>query len=94
MAKITIMIDGDKVTINQSTAPTKVEPITKRYFIVMAHYDEASWVDLVTENYTEAINMLTFLRQSCTDNNYSYNIQMQEDGKIIPCNGTDWDIDK
>lgn len=94
MVQITIQIDGDKVAINQSAAPTKAETITKRYFIVMAHYDEASWVDLVTENYTEAINMLTFLRQSCTDNNYSYNIQMQEDGKIIPCNGTDWDIDK
>ena len=93
MVQITIKIDGDNVAINQSATPTKVEN-TKRYFIVMAHYDEASWVDLVTENYTEAINMLTFLRQSCTDNNYSYNIQMQEDGKIIPCNGTDWDIDK
>lgn len=93
MVQITIKIDGNKFAINQSDAPTKVEPITKRYFIVMAHYDEASWVELVTENYIEAINMLTFLRQSCTDN-YSYNIQMQEDGKIIPCNGTDFDIDK
>lgn len=94
MVQITIQINGDKVAINQSAAPTKVEPITKRYFIVMAHYNEASGVELVTENYTEAINRLIFLRQSCTDNNYSYNIQMQEDGKIIPCNGTDWDIDK
>lgn len=94
MVQITIQIDSDKVAINKSAAPTKVEPITKRYFIVMAHYDKASWVDLVTENYTEAINMLTFLRQSCTDDNYSYNIQMQEDGKIIPCNGSDWDIDQ
>ena len=92
MIQITIKIDGDKVAINQSAAPSKVEPITKRYFIVVAHYDEASWVELVTENYIEAVNNIEFLR--CTNDDHSYNLLMQEDGKIIPCNGTDWDIDK
>lgn len=43
MVQITIQIDGDKVTINQSAAPTKVETSKpKRYFIVMGHYDEES----------------------------------------------------
>lgn len=52
MVQITIQIDGDKVAINQSAAPTKVEnPATKRYFIVIARCDNLSWIELVTENY-------------------------------------------
>ena len=94
MVKITITIDGDNVTVNQSAAPTKVENTTKRYFIVMAHYGDASWVDLITENYIEAINVLKCLRYSSTDDNYSYSLHMQENGQVMPCNGTDWDIDK
>ena len=35
MAKITIMINGDNVTINQSVAPTKVEQNNKKFFIIM-----------------------------------------------------------
>ena len=54
MVQITIQIDGDKVAINQSAAPTKVEnSATKRYFIVIAHCDKLSWVELVTENSME-----------------------------------------
>lgn len=95
MVQITIQIDGDKVTINQSATPTKVEtPRPKRYFIVMGHFDESSWVNLVTENYIEAANTLRDLRYSCEDDNCSYNLLIQECGKIIPCNGSDWDIDK
>ena len=95
MVQITIQIDGDKVTINQSAAPTKVETsATKRYFIVMGHFDELSWVELVTENYIEAANMLRDLRYSCEDDNCSYSLLIQECGKIMPCNGTDWDIDR
>ena len=95
MVQITIQIDGDKVTVNQSATPTKVEAhATKRYFIVMGHYDESSWVKLVTEDYTEAVNMLKDLRYSCKDSNYSYSLSMQEDRRVIPCNGTDWDIDR
>lgn len=94
MVKITITIDGDNVTVNQSAAPTKVENTTKRYFIVMGHYNESSFAELVTENYIEAVNKLKTLRYSCTDDNYSYSLHMQENGQVIPCNGTDFDIDK
>ena len=94
MAKITITIDGDNVTVNQSATPTKVETsITKRYFIVIGHYGDSSWVELVTEDYIDAVNRLKDLRQSCKDNNYSYTLSMQEDRKVIPCNDTAWDID-
>ena len=95
MVQITIQIDGDKVTVNQSAAPTKVETsASKRYFIVMGHFDEHSWVELVTEDYIKAVNMLKDLRYACNDDDYSYNLYMQENGQIIPCNGTDWDIDR
>ena len=95
MVQITIQIDGDKVTVNQSAAPTKVETsASKRYFIVMGHYDEDSWVNLVTENQIEAANMLRDLRYSCEVDNCFYSLLMQENGQIIPCNGTDWDIDR
>ena len=95
MVQITLQIDGDKVTVNQSAAPTKVETSkSKRYFIVMGHFEENSWVELVSEDYIEAANMLKDLRYSCEDDNCSYNLLMQECGKIILCNDTDWDIDR
>ena len=95
MVQITIQIDGDKVTVNQSAAPTKVETSnSKRYFIVMQDFDEMSWVELVTENYIEAANKLKDLRCSC-DDDYIYKLYMQDEkGNILPCNGTDWDIDR
>ena len=94
MVQITIQIDSDKVTVNQSATPTKVETsATKRYFIVMGHYDEASGVKLVTEDYIEAINKLKELRHSCKSY-YSYSLSIQENRKIMPCKGTDWDIDR
>ena len=90
MVQVTIQIDCDKVAINQSAAPTKVETsISKRYFIVMGHYYENSCVNLVTENYIEAANMLRDLRYSYEDDNCSYSLLMQENGQIIPCNGND-----
>ena len=95
MVQITIQIDGDKVAVNQSAAPTKVETSkSKRYFIVMGHFEENSWVELITEDYIEAVNMLKDLRYTCNDDAYSYNLYMQEYGKVMPCNDTDWDIDK
>ena len=94
MARIIITIDGDNVTINQSVAPTKVEiSTTKRYFIVIGHYGDSSWVELVTEDYSDAVNRLKDLRLSCKDNHYSYTLSMQEDRKVISCDGTNWDID-
>ena len=94
MVQITIQIDGDKVTVNQSAAPTKVETSnSKRYFIVMRDFDEMSWVELVTENYIEAANKLKDLRYSC-DDGYSYRLMIQENGKITSCKNTNWDIDR
>lgn len=60
----------------------------------MGYYDEESWVNLVTENYIEAANTLRDLRYSYEDDNCSHSLLMQECGKIIPCNGSDWDIDR
>ena len=93
MAKITITIDGDNVTINQSAAPTKVEKENKKFFIIIRKdkYDEASWVEFVTDDYITAANK--FRCVSC-DDEYIYKLLMQENDTIIPCNGTDWDIDK
>ena len=52
MAKITIMIDGDNVTINQSTTPTKVEKNNKKFFIIMREdkFYETSWIEFVTDD--------------------------------------------
>ena len=93
MAKITIVIDGENVTVNQSAAPTKVEiSTTKRYFIVIGCDDENSWIELVTEDYIKAANKVRCV--SC-DDDYIYKLYMQnEKGNILPCNGTDWDIDR
>ena len=93
MAKITITIDGDNVTINQSATPTKVENTIKRYFIVTGHY-ENSWVELVTEDYTKAINKISELERHWKVRGLNFKLLMQENDTIIPCNGTDWDIDK
>ena len=38
--------------------------------------------------------MLRDLRYSYEDDNCSYSLLMQENGQIIPCNGTNWDIDR
>ena len=96
MAKIIITIDGDNVTVNQSAAPTKMEKENKNFFIIMCYcnYDERSWVEFVSDNYITAANKLKCLR--CNDNNdYSYKLLIQgENETIIPCNGTDWDIDR
>lgn len=72
----------------------KVEtPATKKYFIIMSHFNESSWVELVTEDYNDAINKLKELRHSCKDY-YSYSLCVQEHRKAMPCKDTDWDIDR
>lgn len=96
MAKITITIDGDNITINQSDAPTKVEKENKKFFIIMCNcnFDEQSWVSFVSDNYITAIDKLKCLRSS-DNNDYSYRLLIQDENEtIIPCNGTDWDIDR
>lgn len=94
MVKITITIDGDNVTINQSDAPTKVENTTKRYFIIIGHDNIDSWVELVTEDYIEAINVVLDQRKYWEEQGITFSLLMQENGTIIPCNGTDFDIDR
>ena len=94
MAKITITIDGDNVTVNQSAAPTKVEQENKKFFIIIRDqkYGEDSWVEFVSDDYITAVNKLKCLRSS--DNNYFYRLLMQDENEtIIPCNDTAWDID-
>lgn len=94
MAKITITIDGDDVTINQSATPTKVEKENKNFFIIIRKdkYDEASWVEFVTDDYITATNKF---RCVSYDDEYIYKLYMQDENEnIIPCNGTAWDIDK
>ena len=96
MTKITITIDGDSVTINQSTAPTKVEQKNKKFFIIMGNrnFNEHSWVEFVSGNYIAAANKLKYLRSS-DNNNCSYELLIQDENEtIMPCNGTDWDIDR
>ena len=95
MVKITITIDGDNVTVNQSAAPTKVEQDNKKFFIIMRDqkYDENSWVEFVSDNYITAVNKLRCLRSS-DNNDYYYKLFMQDENEtIIPCNDTAWDID-
>ena len=95
MAKITITIDGDNVTVNQSAVPTKVERKNKKFFIIVSYsnFDERSWVEFVSDNYISATNKLKDLRS--TDNNsYSFRLLIQDENEtIISCNGTAWDID-
>ena len=95
MAKITITIDGDNVTVNQSAAPTKVEQENKKFFIIMSYcnFDEKSCVEFVSDNYITAVNKLKCLR-STDDNSYSFRLLMQDENEaIILCNDTAWDID-
>ena len=89
MTKITIEIDGDKVTVNQSVTPTKVEKKDKKFFIIIRKdkYDEASWVVFVTDDYITAVNKLKCYNY---DTEYIYKLYIQSENEIIlPCNGTD-----
>ena len=95
MAKITITIDGDNVTINQSATPTKVEQENKKFFIIMrdCNFDERSYVEFVSDNYITAVNKLRCLISSDNED-YYYKLLMQDENEsIIPCNDTAWDID-
>ena len=86
------MINGDNVTINQSVAPTKVEQDNKKFFIIMREekYDGTSWVEFVSDDYSKILTKL----YNCKDNEYNYKVLLQDEkGNILPCNGTDWDID-
>ena len=77
MAKITIMINGDNVTINQSVAPTKVEQNNKKFFIIMREekYDRTSWVEFVSDDYSKILTKL----YNCKDNEYDYKVLLQDE---------------
>ena len=95
MAKITITIDGDNITVNQNATPTKVEKENKKFFIIMREekYGENSWVTFVSDNYIAVANKVRCLNYDDNDD-YIYKLYLQdEDGTIMPCNDTAWDID-
>ena len=77
MAKITITIDGDNVTVNQSATPTKVEQDNKKFFIITRDekYGENSWVEFVSDNYSKILTKL----YNCKDNKYNYKVLLQDE---------------
>ena len=92
MAKITITINGDNVTINQSVAPTKGEQKNKKFFIIMREekYDRTSWVEFVSDNYSKILTKL----YNCKDNEYNYKVLLQDEkGNIKPLMTLFGDID-
>ena len=91
MAKITITIDGDNVTVNQSTAPTKVERKNKKFFIVVSYnnFDKRSLVEFVSDDYISASDKLKSLKSN-NNNDYYYKLLMQDEAGIIKLfNGID-----
>ena len=92
MAKITIMINGDNVTINQNIAPTKVEQKNKKFFIIMREekYDGTSWIEFVSDDYSKILTKL----YNCKDNEYNYKVLLQDEkGNIKPLMTLFGDID-
>ena len=92
MAKITIVIDGDNVTINQNIAPTKVEQKNKKFFIIMREekYNGTSWVEFVSDDYNKILTKL----YNCKDNEYNYKVLLQDErGNIKPLMTLFGDID-
>ena len=77
MAKITITINGDNVTINQNIAPTKVEQKNKKFFIIMREekYDGTSWIEFVSDDYSKILTKL----YNCKDNEYDYKVLLQDE---------------
>lgn len=83
MAKITITINGNNITVNQSAALTKVEQKNKKFFIIMREekYDETSWVEFVSDDYSKILTKL----YNCNNNEYDYKVLLQDEkGNIKP----------
>ena len=92
MAKITIVIDGDNIIVNQSAAPTKVEQDNKKFFIIMREekYNNISWVEFVSDDYSKILTKL----YNCKDNEYNYKVLLQDErGNIKPLMTLFGDID-
>ena len=78
----------------QNTTSINTEQKNKEFFIVIRKdkYDEASWVEFVTDDYIAAVNKF---KDMCCDNEYIYRLYKQdENGNILSCHGSDYDIDK
>ena len=88
MVQITIQIDGDKVIVNQSDDPTKVEQKNKKFFIIIGNKDEKSWIEFVSDDYITAINRLKNLEmyRESSEPHYTFFIQ-DENENIKCCNG-------
>ena len=83
MAKITITINGDNVTINQNIAPTKGEQKNKKFFIIIREekYNNISWVEFISDDYSKILTKL----YNCKDNEYNYKVLLQDErGNIKP----------
>ena len=92
MVKITITIDGDNVTVNQSATPTKVEQDNKKFFILIREekYNNISWVEFVSDDYSKILTKL----YNCKDNKYNYKVLLQDEkGNIKPLMTLFGDID-
>ena len=92
MAKITIVIDGDNIIVNQSVAPTKVEQDNKKFFILIREekYNNISWVEFVSDDYSKILTKL----YNCKDNEYNYKVLLQDErGNIKPLMTLFGDID-
>ena len=77
MAKITIVIDGNNIIVNQSVAPTKVEQDNKKFFILIREekYNNISWVEFVSDDYSKILTKL----YNCKDNKYNYKVLLQDE---------------
>ena len=96
MVQITIQIDSDNVAINQSAAPTKVEQDNKKFFIIMreSEYHETYGIEFVNDDYIKVANHLRCCNK-WNNEDFIYKLYIQnENGTIMPCNGTEWDIDR
>ena len=92
MAKITITIDTDNVTVDSSVITTKVEQKNKKFFILIREekYNNISWVEFVSDDYSKILTKL----YNCKDNEYNYKVLLQDErGNIKPLMTLFGDID-
>ena len=84
MVKITIIIDSNNITVDQSSTPTKTDN-NKNFFIITRNnkYDEGSRVEFVTDDYSTAVNKLNNLITNKTDLSYTYAFCIQDENGVI-----------
>ena len=62
------------------------------YSLSYEKYCSLKIISISSDDYIAAANKLRCLKSN--NNDYYYKLLMQENDTIIPCNGTDWDIDR